>query len=107
MTNTGATPEILIGEAPAEGDSRKGTQAAKEPGSALARRYLYAIAFVVGAVVMAAEISAGRLVAPYFGTSSPVWASPPEGSPVLTDDRAPVEILTDRIVIRSLLGGRS
>ncbi len=42
--------------------------------SSLGRRYLYAIAFLVGVVVMAAEVSAGRLVAPYFGTSSPVWA---------------------------------
>ena len=38
------------------------------------RRYLYAIACLVGTVVMGAEITAGRLVAPYFGTSSPVWA---------------------------------
>lgn len=38
------------------------------------RSYLYAIAFTVGVVVMGAEVTAGRLVAPYFGTSSPVWA---------------------------------
>ncbi len=38
------------------------------------KRYLYLIAFLVGVVVMAAEVTASRLVAPFFGTSSPVWA---------------------------------
>ena len=38
------------------------------------RGFLYTVAFATGAAVMAAELSASRLVAPFFGTSTPVWA---------------------------------
>ncbi len=40
----------------------------------MGRGFLYAVAFGTGAAVMAAELSASRLVAPFFGTSTPVWA---------------------------------
>ncbi len=38
------------------------------------RGFLYTVAFATGAAVMASELSASRLVAPFFGTSTPVWA---------------------------------
>lgn len=39
------------------------------------QRFLLLIAFVSGMAVMAMEISAARLLAPYFGTSSFVWTN--------------------------------
>ncbi|MFU8802341.1 MAG: spermidine synthase [Bradymonadaceae bacterium] len=38
------------------------------------RRLLYGVTFFVGASVMGAEIAAARLVAPFYGTSTMVWA---------------------------------
>ncbi len=44
------------------------------PGERRARYVLYGAAFSVGAATMGAELGAARLVAPYFGTSTVVWA---------------------------------
>lgn len=37
-------------------------------------KHLIAISFLEGAAVMITEIGAGKIVAPYFGTSIQVWA---------------------------------
>ncbi|HTU13735.1 MAG TPA: fused MFS/spermidine synthase [Solirubrobacterales bacterium] len=39
------------------------------------RRYLYLLVFVVGACTMGTEIAGARLLAPYFGDSTIVWAN--------------------------------
>ena len=38
------------------------------------RVFLYLISFVTGLSVMGGEVAAGRLVAPYYGTSNIIWA---------------------------------
>ncbi|MGH2593248.1 MAG: spermidine synthase [Anaerolineae bacterium] len=38
-------------------------------------RYLYVIVFVSGMVTLAVELSAARLIEPYFGTSNLIWAT--------------------------------
>ena len=78
--------------------------------------YLHVLAFCAGMSIMAIELCAARLLAPYFGSSTFVWtnvigvilialaavgsaafredlAGAPE--PPLTDDRAPLELLMD------------
>jgi hypothetical protein len=99
----------------------------------MSRSVLDTTALVTGFAIMGAEMGAGRLMAPFYGTSTLIWSMliggvmsslamgypwrlpsprpwrPAPGSPVLTDLCAPVELLTDRIVLaelwRSLAGG--
>jgi predicted membrane-bound spermidine synthase len=62
-----------------------------------------ALVFVVGAASLGVEIAAARLLAPYFGASTIVWANTigivlvalSIGGEVYTDDHAPVEWLID------------
>ncbi len=41
----------------------------------MTRRYLYVTVFASGMVTLAVELSASRLIEPYFGTSNLVWAT--------------------------------
>jgi len=43
--------------------------------AAPSNRYLYALVFVVGTASLGAEIAAARLMAPFFGASTIVWAN--------------------------------
>lgn len=49
--------------------------AVSRPSAAPGRRFLLALAFVTGFAIMAAELSAPRLLAPYFGASPIVWTN--------------------------------
>jgi spermidine synthase len=60
-------PRAPIAPAPARGTGR--------PAPPVSRGALRAIVFVVGASSLGAEIAAARLLAPYFGASTIIWAN--------------------------------
>ncbi|MFP6904920.1 MAG: fused MFS/spermidine synthase [Verrucomicrobiota bacterium] len=39
------------------------------------KKYIGIVVFMVGLIILGAELSASRLMAPYFGTSLPVWSA--------------------------------
>ena len=51
------------------------TPLADQPGAKGRRRFLYAVVFAVGISTLGAEIAAARLLAPFFGASTIVWAN--------------------------------
>jgi predicted membrane-bound spermidine synthase len=55
-----------------EGEAEKGTANSENPGD---RTFLLITAFTSGMTIMALEMSASRLLAPYFGTSLFVWTN--------------------------------
>jgi spermidine synthase len=48
---------------------------ATRPQIAINLKYLYLVAFIEGATVMAIELAGAKMIAPFFGTSLFVWAS--------------------------------
>ena len=53
----------------------RATREAPARGQRLTKRYLYVLIFVVGSASLGAEIAAARLMAPFFGASTIVWAN--------------------------------
>ncbi|MFT5125775.1 MAG: putative membrane-bound spermidine synthase, partial [Verrucomicrobiales bacterium] len=39
------------------------------------KKYIGVVVFMTGLIILGAELSAARLMAPYFGTSMPVWSA--------------------------------
>jgi spermidine synthase len=66
---------VAVDPKPVQDREHRGAYSGADPGAPPAAWMLRAIVFVVGTASLGAEIAAARLLAPYFGASTIIWAN--------------------------------